>query len=87
MSDQTPAGGPETPTRKSTVSEKLVTPRNVIGLLIAVLAIWFVIANNTEIRVRLWVTWVDAKLWIVLLCTFAAGLLTGWLLKRRRTRR
>jgi uncharacterized integral membrane protein len=87
MSDQTPAGGPGNATRKSTVSEKLVTPRNVIGLLIAVLAIWFVIANNTEIRVRLWVTWVDAKLWIVLLCTFAAGLLTGWLLKRRRTRR
>lgn len=87
MSDQTPAGGPGNTARKPTASERLVTPRNVIGLLIAVIAIWFIIANNTEIRVRLWVAWVNAKLWLVLLCTFAAGLLTGWLLKRRSVRR
>ncbi len=69
------------------MSEKLLNPKSVIGLLIVVLAVWFIIANNTEVRVHLWVAWVSARLWLVLLGVFVAGLATGWLLKRRTVRR
>ena len=87
MSDHIPAGGPGTGRAKAPVTEKLLNPKSVIGLLITVLAAWFIIANNTEIRVHLWVAWVSARLWLVLLCTFVAGLATGWLLKRRTAKR
>ena len=87
MSDRTSAGGPGTSRTKTPVTEKLLNPKSVIGLLIVVLAVWFIIANNTEVRVHLWVAWVSARLWLVLLGTFLAGLATGWLLKRRTANR
>jgi uncharacterized integral membrane protein len=87
MSDQTSAGGPGSARTKTPVSEKLLNPKSVIGLLIVVLAVWFIIANNTEVRVHLWVAWVSARLWLVLLGVFVAGLATGWLLKRRTVKR
>ena len=80
-------GSPGPGRRMSAVSEKLLTPKTMVGLLIAVLSIWFIVANSGEIRVHLWVFWVSARLWLVLLGTFIAGLATGWLLKRHRTPR
>lgn len=83
MSDRNPTGGPGPTRTKTPVSEKLINPKSVAALIIVVLAVWFIIANNSEVRVHLWVAWVSARLWLVLLCTFVAGMATGWLLKRR----
>jgi uncharacterized integral membrane protein len=83
MSDLPPIGSPEPEHKASAVSEKLLNPKTVAGLVIAVLAIWFIIANNVHTRVHLWVFWVSARLWVVLLGTFIAGGAAGWLLKRR----
>lgn len=60
-----------------------VTPQMIIGAIIAVLALWFVLANREEARIQLWVTSVAAPLWLVLLATFLAGWLTSWLLRQR----
>jgi hypothetical protein len=85
MSDQSPFDGTETGHRISAVSGKLAKPRVVAVLVIVALAIWFMIANSAHIRVHLWVFWVSARLWVVLLGTFLAGVATGWLLVKRRT--
>jgi uncharacterized integral membrane protein len=73
--------------RGSGLVEKLATPKVVIGGLISIAALWFIIANNSEVRIHLWVPWISARLWVVLLLTFVAGALVGFLTGRRRAKR
>jgi hypothetical protein len=74
-------------TDRSDRGSRFATPRAFFALLITAAAVWFIIANNSLIRIHLWLTWVSARLWLVLLLTFVAGALTGWLLGWRRRRR
>jgi uncharacterized integral membrane protein len=86
MSNVPPVGAPTAANgqgERGRVAQWLRRPKTVFGLLIAILAIWFILANNTETRIHFWVVWVSTKLWVGLLCTFVAGLLIGYLLKRR----
>jgi len=83
MSDLPPGGATKAGRKPSALSEKLPSKKAMIGLIITLLAVWFIFANNSHIRVHLWVVWVSARLWIVLLGTFLAGAAAGWLLKRR----
>lgn len=76
MSDQ-----PGTP---STGGKFKITPKMILAALLIILAVWFVLANRDSARVQLFVTSVGAPLWLVLLVTFLAGGLVGWLLGRRR---
>jgi uncharacterized protein (DUF983 family) len=80
----TPAGHGST---RSTMTDRLAGPRMFLGILITAAAVWFMIANNSVIRIHLWVTWVSARLWLVLLVTFLAGALVGFLFAKRRRRR
>jgi uncharacterized integral membrane protein len=83
-----PVGSPEPEGRRgSGLAEKLATPKVVIGGLISIAALWFIIANNSTVRIHLWVTWVSARLWLVLLLTFVAGALVGFMSGRRRAKR
>jgi uncharacterized integral membrane protein len=83
-----PAGSPQNPPpRRSSgdrLADALARPRVVLGGLITIAAVWFIIANNTTVRIRLWVVWVSAQLWVVLLLTFVAGALVGLLSVRHR---
>jgi hypothetical protein len=58
-------------------------PKNVLGLVVTALTVWFILANDSETRIRFWVVWVTTKLWVALVITFVAGLIVGYLLKRR----
>lgn len=83
-----PAGSPRNqPPRRTTgdkVADALARPKIALGGLITIAAVWFIIANNTRVRIRLWVVWVSAQLWVVLLLTFVAGALLGLLSARHR---
>jgi uncharacterized integral membrane protein len=59
-------------------------PKTITGTIILALTAWFVLANNDETRIHFWVVWVSAKLWIAFVINFAAGLIVGYLLRRRR---
>ncbi|KPH98384.1 hypothetical protein OK074_6328 [Actinobacteria bacterium OK074] len=61
-----------------------VSPRAVVGAVLAVLAIWFVFVNTRSVRIHFWIGWAAAPLWFVLVVTFAAGAVTALLFKRRR---
>ena len=83
-----PAGSPQNrPPHRSPgdrLGDALAKPKIIVGGLITIAAVWFIIANNTRVRVHLWLTWVSAQLWIVLLLTFVAGVLVGLMSARRR---
>ncbi|MFI5982323.1 LapA family protein [Streptomyces sp. NPDC098789] len=53
------------------------------GLVLAGLAVWFVLINTRTARIHFWIPWVDAPMWFVLAVTFLAGAATAWLLGRR----
>ena len=61
-----------------------VTSKRVMILVIVVAAIWFIVVNTQRISIRLWVPHVTAPLWLVLVFTFAGGLIAGLLVRRSR---
>ena len=61
-----------------------VTSKRVMILVIVVAAIWFILVNTQRVSIYLWVPKVTAPLWLVLVITFAAGLITGLLVSRNR---
>ena len=86
MSSHTPPTGPPQPPHRSTqdrITEQLAKPKVAIGGLITIAALWFIIANNSKVRIHLWLGWVSARLWVVLLLTFLAGAAVGYLARRR----
>ena len=61
-----------------------LTPRRIIGLLIAVVAIAFILQNRDTVSTNLLVFEFRAPMWVTLLIVFVAGAAAGWLLQRRR---
>jgi hypothetical protein len=82
-----PIGAPDREPERPSLAERLVGPKLIGGGLIIAVAAWFVLVNNSETRLHLWVVWVTAKLWMVLGGTFLAGMLAGYMLRRRTGRR
>ena len=60
-----------------------VTSKRITILVIVVAAIWFILVNTQRVSIYLWVPKITAPLWLVLVLTFAGGLITGLLLRRR----
>ena len=60
-----------------------VTSKRITILVIVVAAIWFILVNTQRVSIYLWVPKITAPLWLVLVVTFAGGLITGLLLQRR----
>lgn len=83
MSDERPV--PQRPDR--VVRETGVSPRHVVAIVLAVLALVLVFQNNEQVAVQLLVVDVSAPLWVVTLVLLALGVLIGWLLSSRRANR
>jgi uncharacterized integral membrane protein len=64
-----------------------ITSKRIAILVIVVAALWFILVNTQRVSIYLWVPKVTAPLWLVLVLTFAGGLITGLLLQRRNRRR
>ena len=60
-----------------------ITSKTITILVIVAAAIWFILVNTQRVSIYLWVPKVTAPLWLVLLITFAGGLIAGLLLRRR----
>jgi uncharacterized integral membrane protein len=61
-----------------------IRPKAILAVVIIAATVWFVLVNSQRASIKLWVHTVSAPVWIVLLCTFAAGMILGFLLRRRR---
>ena len=89
MSDVPPVGGPAPRgtghggRERGRMATWARQPKTVIGVIALVLAVWFILANDEETRIRFWVAWVTTKLWVAFLVAFALGFIAGYLFKRR----
>jgi uncharacterized integral membrane protein len=63
-----------------------VTSKRIAILVIVVAALWFIFVNTQRVSIYLWVPKITAPLWLVLVLTFAVGLVAGLLLQRRNRR-
>jgi uncharacterized integral membrane protein len=59
-----------------------VSPKLITAAVIVVAAVWFILVNKSRVDIYLWVPKITAPMWLVLLLTFAGGLLTGLLVRR-----
>jgi uncharacterized integral membrane protein len=71
-------GGPAVSAKKGVA----ISPKLIGAGIIAIATIWFVAVNTNQVPIYLWVPRVTAPMWLVLLVTFAGGMITGLLLRR-----
>jgi uncharacterized integral membrane protein len=62
----------------------LRSPRTWVGVVIAVLAIAFILQNRQIVGIQVLALTFQAPLWITLTGVFLAGAATCWLISRRR---
>jgi uncharacterized integral membrane protein len=60
-----------------------ITPKRITIVVVVVAVLWFILVNTQRVSIYLWVPKITAPLWLVLVLTFAGGLITGLLLQRR----
>jgi hypothetical protein len=76
--DGGPSAGHATTKRRGVT----VSPKVICTAVIVVAAVWFILVNRGRVGIYLWVPRLTAPMWLVLLITFAGGLITGLLLRR-----
>ena len=62
----------------------MISPKLITAAVITAVAIWFIVVNRGRVAIYLWVPKVTAPMWLVLVLTFAGGLLAGLLISRNR---
>ncbi|ACU69057.1 hypothetical protein Caci_0102 [Catenulispora acidiphila DSM 44928] len=70
-----------------TAADKAQRSRMIGAIVIAVVAIWFILANTRKASITFWIVTVTSPMWLTLAGTFLAGMLTSLLLTRTRTRK
>lgn len=70
-----------------TAADKAQRSRMIGAIVIAVVAIWFILANTRKASITFWIVTVTSPMWLTLAGTFLAGMLTTLLLTRTRTRK
>ena len=79
---------PSAPSRRDRVVDgRGISARQVVAIVLAVLALVFVFQNGDDVAVQLLVVEVRAPLWIITLVLLALGVVIGWLLSSRRAKR
>ena len=74
--------GVKTGTGPKKVAGVQITSKRIAIAVIVVAAIWFILVNTQRVSIYLWVPKITAPLWVVLVFTFAGGLITGLLVRR-----
>ena len=75
----TPQGKPP-----RTAADKAERSRLIGGIVIAIVAIWFILANTHKTTITFWFVTVTSPMWLTLAGTFLAGMLASLLFIRRR---
>ncbi|GAA1952012.1 hypothetical protein [Catenulispora subtropica] len=75
------------PQPQRTAADKAERSRLIGGIVIAVIAIWFILANTHKASITFWVVTVTSPMWLTLAGTFLAGMLVSLLLTRTRQRK
>ncbi|GAA2043526.1 hypothetical protein GCM10009839_53450 [Catenulispora yoronensis] len=76
---------PPAPPRSA--ADKAERSRLIGAIVIAVIAIWFILANTHKASITFWLVTVTSPMWLTLSGTFLAGMLVSLLLTRNRARK
>lgn len=69
--------------RPTTSGRRRITARYVVALVVAVLALVFVLQNRGPVNVYLFTLTLSAPLWLLLVVMIAVGLIIGLVVRRR----
>ena len=75
------------PAQPRSAADKAERSRLIGAIVIAVIAIWFILANTHKTSITFWVVTVTSPMWLTLAGTFLAGMLVSLLLTRNRARK
>ena len=78
---------PPAPHAERSAADKAQRNRMIGGIVIAVVAIWFIVANTRKASITFWVVTVSSPMWLTLAGTFLAGMATSLLLTRSKVRK
>jgi LPXTG-motif cell wall-anchored protein len=70
-----------------TAADKADRSRLIGGIVIAVVAIWFILANTHRASITFWFVTVTSPMWLTLAGTFLAGMLASLLFTRSRRKK
>jgi uncharacterized integral membrane protein len=80
-----PAAGDVTPVGGAPVKQRRgVSPKLIVAVILLIALVWFILANRQSAKINLWVHGYNVPVWLVLVCTFVAGMLVDRLIKRRK---
>lgn len=74
------------PQPQRSAADKAERSRLIGAIVIAVIAIWFILANTHKASITFWIVTVTSPMWLTLAGTFLAGMLVSLLLTRTRAR-
>jgi uncharacterized integral membrane protein len=75
------------PQPQRSAADKAERSRLIGAIVIAVIAIWFILANTHKASITFWIVTVTSPMWLTLAGTFLAGMLVSLLLTRTRNRK
>jgi uncharacterized integral membrane protein len=78
---------PTAPQPPRSAADKAQRSRLIGAIVIAVVAIWFILANTHKASITFWVVTVTSPMWLTLAGTFLAGMLTSLLLTHTRNKK
>jgi uncharacterized integral membrane protein len=70
-----------------TAADKADRSRLIGGIVIAVVAIWFILANTHQAKITFWFVSVTSPMWLALAGTFLAGMFASLLFTRSRRKK
>jgi uncharacterized integral membrane protein len=70
--------------RSTDRGRRRITARQVVALVVGVLALVFVLQNRGPVDVHLFTLTLSAPMWLLLVVMIAVGLLVGYALNRRK---
>ncbi|WP_051943166.1 LapA family protein [Streptacidiphilus rugosus] len=75
-------------TKERKIGGVTVTPRLATGVVLAVLAVWFILMNTADVKIHLWgLSTVTMPMWVMLAVMLLVGVVLGWFGRRYRDSR
>jgi uncharacterized integral membrane protein len=63
-----------------------ISTKQIVVVLIAAAVLWFALVNTRDVPITVWAHTTKAAEWLVVICSFLAGVIVGYLVRRRRRR-
>ena len=67
--------------------KRSLEPRQIAAIVLVLLMFIFVVENTRRVKIRFIIPAVTTSVWVALLVSIVVGIVTGWLLRGRRSKK